>query len=64
MMQAMVEARRLAEMEGAQAAATSALAAELELLRRQKAAADEGVRRLDAQVTSLLPIVDVIGQWC
>jgi hypothetical protein len=45
-----VEASKLAELESAQAAAQAALMAELDLLRRQKATAEEHSRRLETQV--------------
>lgn len=48
-----VEASKLAELESAQAAAQAALMAELDLLRRQKAAAEEQSRRLESQVPPL-----------
>lgn len=40
----------MAELEAAQAAAQAALLAEMDLLRRQKAAAEEQARRLETQV--------------
>lgn len=49
-LQAMMNSQRQEEIERAQEAATSSLVAELELLRRQKAAADENARRMDMQV--------------
>ena len=45
-----VEAARVAELEAAQSAAQAALMAEMELLRRQKAAAEEHSRRMEASV--------------
>ena len=48
-----VDAGRVAELEAAQAAAQGALLAEMDLLRRQKAAAEEQARRLETQVHSL-----------
>ena len=45
-----VDAGRVAELEAAQAAAQGALLAEMDLLRRQKAAAEEQARRLETQV--------------
>lgn len=39
----------MAELEAAQAAAQAALLAEMDLLRRQKAAAEEQARRLETQ---------------
>ena len=44
-----VDAGRVAELEAAQAAAQGALLAEMDLLRRQKAAAEEQARRLETQ---------------
>ncbi len=44
-----VEAGKVAELEAAQAAAQAALLAEMDLLRRQKAAAEEQARRLETQ---------------
>ena len=41
---------KVAELEAAQAAAQGALLAEMDLLRRQKAAAEEQARRLETQV--------------
>ena len=45
-----VDAGKVAELEAAQAAAQGALLAEMELLRRQKAAAEEQARRMETQV--------------
>lgn len=45
-----MEAGKVAELEAAQAAAQAALLAEMDLLRRQKAAAEEQARRLETQV--------------
>ena len=42
----------MAELEAAQAAAQAALLAEMDLLRRQKAAAEEQARRLETQARS------------
>jgi hypothetical protein len=53
---AVVEAGKVAELEAAQAAAQAALMAEMDLLRRQKAAAEEQARRLELQVLFLSPI--------
>ena len=47
---AVVEATRVAELEAAQGAAQAALMAEMALLRRQKAAAEEHSRRMEASV--------------
>lgn len=44
-----MEAGKVAELEAAQAAAQAALLAEMDLLRRQKAAAEEQARRLETQ---------------
>jgi len=51
-----VEAARLAELEAAQGAAQAALMAEMALLRRQKAAAEEHSRRLEASVRARLGV--------
>ncbi|BDA45618.1 Myosin-17 [Coccomyxa sp. Obi] len=48
-----VEAGKVAELEAAQAAAQAALLAEMDLLRRQKAAAEEQARRLETQLGEL-----------
>lgn len=45
-----MEAARVAELEAAQSAAQAALMAEMALLRRQKAAAEEHSRRMEASV--------------
>ena len=45
-----VDVSKVAELEAAQAAAQGALLAEMDLLRRQKAAAEEQARRLETQV--------------
>ena len=52
-----MDAGRVAELEAAQAAAQGALLAEMDLLRRQKAAAEEQARRLETQACRS-PIVD------
>jgi len=44
-----VDAGKVAELEAAQAAAQGALLAEMDLLRRQKAAAEEQARRMETQ---------------
>ncbi len=43
------DAGKVAELEAAQAAAQGALLAEMDLLRRQKAAAEEQARRMETQ---------------
>jgi hypothetical protein len=50
--EAVVEAATLSDLESAHAAAQSALMAEADLLRRQKQAAEESTRRLEAQVSN------------
>lgn len=45
-----MDSGKVAELEAAQAAAQAALLAEMDLLRRQKAAAEEQARRLETQV--------------
>ena len=49
------DAGKVAELEAAQAAAQGALLAEMDLLRRQKAAAEEQARRMETQVNALVP---------
>ena len=44
-----MDAGKVAELEAAQAAAQGALLAEMDLLRRQKAAAEEQARRMETQ---------------
>ena len=44
------DAGKVAELEAAQAAAQGALLAEMDLLRRQKAASEEQARRMETQV--------------
>ena len=50
------DAGKVAELEAAQAAAQGALLAEMDLLRRQKAAAEEQARRMETQVYPNLPL--------
>ena len=56
-----MDAGRVAELEAAQAAAQGALLAEMDLLRRQKAAAEEQARRLETQARPTLKCALIAG---